>query len=116
MDQRTRVLVIGTRKDGVEGQHVEPFIRHRRRLERDHGIHCRTVFTETHAGIMSAIDAHPDTDVAFIMSSWREPATPTRQLFASLYARPNRPGLVYLDSFDATSSPFFSIVPYVTCT
>lgn len=54
-----------------------------------------------------------DCDVAFVASPWQASPKETEEVFARIHHGRPRTKLVYLDSFDQTGSPFFSILPYV---
>jgi hypothetical protein len=107
-----RALLIGLGKHGVEGAQLEPFSMYRRSLRRELGLSFRRTDVASLAEIEPAFDRCP-SDIAFVMTSWRESVEETIALFRRLHARSSRPRIVYLDSTDPTSTPFFGILPWV---
>jgi len=52
-------------------------------------------------------------DIAILMPTWRDKPEAVVAAFRALHELPNRPRLVYLDWFAPTSSPHFTVLPYV---
>lgn len=50
-------------------------------------------------------------DVVFLATSWKDSVAETRRILERVSAR--RPRLVFLDTSDPTSSPFFELLPFV---
>ncbi len=108
-----RVLVAGMwQTDGVAAAAVAPFVRHRRRLARRHGITVRLAPVADLVALRNRL-AVSEADVVVALTPWHADRTQTLALFRALHARPDRPALVYLDSFDQSSSPFFDLLPHV---
>ena len=107
-----RGLVIGTRRCGVEGEQVWPFLAFRGGLRRSSGIDFRVVHAEGLAETARALDAHA-CDVAFVMTSFREDVRETAAFFERVAARDDRPAIVYLDSFDSSATPLLGILAHV---
>jgi len=51
--------------------------------------------------------------VVFVMTGFEEDRQAIVDTFRRMYERPRRPKLVYMDYFAQTSSPYFTILPYV---
>ncbi len=108
-----RVLVADMwQADGVAAAAVAPFVRHRQRLARRHGITVRLAPVAGLVALRSRLVVS-DADVVVALTPWHADRVQTLALFRALHARPDRPALVYLDSFDQSSSPFFSLPPCV---
>lgn len=52
-------------------------------------------------------------DIVFLATSWKDSIPETVRVIERVARRPGRPKLVYLDTCDGTSSPFFDLVPHV---
>jgi hypothetical protein len=104
--------IVSTAGDGVQQDMVASLVWRRRALRERLGLRLRWSSVDDLAAIPSVIDRQR-ADVAFVATSWREPAGRTLDVFRTLSEREGRPRLVYLDSFDSTSSPFFGLLPHV---
>ncbi|MEM1416566.1 MAG: hypothetical protein AAGH15_16765 [Myxococcota bacterium] len=106
-----RALVLAP-DDPIAGWSVHPFQTFRLPLRLTHGVSLRC---QTYKDIR-AIPGHLESfagDLTFLATPWQVPAEKTIALFRSLAERPRREPIVYLDTFDQSSSPFFGILPYV---
>ncbi len=108
----TRLLVLVQSGDAVVQWTVDGLAMHRRLLRKELGVELELVEIEGLDAIEAAIDAH-HADAVVATSSWRLPAEDTIACFRALYERPKRPWLVYYDTFDPTSSPYFGLLPWV---
>lgn len=58
-----------------------------------------------------AVAHHPD--VMMVLPTWKDPAEQVIEAFRRVYEREVRPALVFMDTYDPTSSPHFGVLPYV---
>ena len=107
-----RALLLGQSLARVEPLQLDPFARNRRLLRDKLGLTFERVETATFADKAAALAAR-HCDVAFVQTSWKESPEATMAFFRDQHARPARPKIVYLDSFDSSASPFFGILPFV---
>jgi hypothetical protein len=108
----TRVLIISTEGDGVQDDMIAPLVAARRRLRTADGLDLRRVRADGAEAVGAALAAHP-CDVLLLATSWRRGAEETIDLCRGIHERPDRPRVIYLDSFDSTSKPYLGILPYV---
>lgn len=107
------VIVQRRQDDAVAEWMLQPFKQHRLRLLTDLGLAARCTSVTTLADV-SRVVLTTKASIVFVATSWRERATETNQLFSTLREQVGaQKKIVYLDSFDQSSSPFFGILPYV---
>ncbi len=107
-----RALILGQSLATVEPLQLEPFRRHQSELKNRFGLALDFAETKTFADKAAALAARP-CDVAFIQTSWKDSPDATAGFFRAIHAKPDRPKIVYLDSFDSSASPFFGVLPFV---
>ena len=107
-----RLLLVGQADDVVCDWMIEPLLAERRRIRSRFDLKIVHVRCSGFDEIRAAIDQHP-AEVVFLTTSWREGTGATIEFVEALAARPNRPKLVYLDTFDPSSSPLFGLLPHV---
>lgn len=52
-------------------------------------------------------------DLVLVATTWREPLVETTRMFEAIHRRRRRPKIVFFDTSDQSSSPFFPLLPYV---
>lgn len=108
----TRILLVAQHGDAVIDWALDPFSFHRLRLRMELGVRVRRVTSAGLWTIRPLIERYP-SDLVFVTSSWREDPERTRETFEALNRLQRRPAIVYLDTYDSASSPFFGILPHV---
>jgi Glycosyl transferases group 1 len=107
------VIVQGASLHDIAMWNVSPFRYERLRLLTRLGLRIRLAMCPTLPQI-AALASATRADVLFIGTSWQESVADTERLFDELRrALRGRTKIVYLDGFDQTSSPLFSILPFV---
>lgn len=111
---RKRLLVIhrGTQIGSPEGHQVRGFLMYRDEIRDRLGLDVAMVPALTLDEAERAYAENP-SDVALIMISWRETPDDASAFFRRLWERPDRGKIVFLDSYDPTSTPHFGVLPYV---
>ena len=102
----------GTRLGTPDGHQLDGFHVYRRQLKRRLGFTFDQVDLYELPQIERAV-RESRADVAFILLTWREKVEDVRGMFERLYNTPDRPKLIFLDYYAQTSSPYFSILPFV---
>jgi hypothetical protein len=106
-------LVILPEEDPITEWMVEPFKRHRLRLLMELGLAVRDLQVKTLDDVYQAA-VGTNATIVFASAAWHEHAEEVADVFSSLRRRfGTEKKLVYLDSVDQSSSPFFGILPYV---
>lgn len=108
----TRILLVAQDGDSIVDWTLDPFFFHRVRLRVELGARVQQVASKGLWTIRPLIERHP-SDLVLVTSSWREDPERTRKTFEDLGRIQRKPPIVYLDTFDPASSPFFSILPHV---
>ena len=76
------------------------------------GVHVRHMPSVSLASLPDQV-LRADCDVVFVATPWQESVEHTVRAFQRIREGRPRTKIVYLDTFDQTGSPFFSILPYV---
>jgi hypothetical protein len=105
-------LLIGRGFDGVEGAQLEGFEMYRGALRRRLGLTWERQELESLEAIERAVST-TKADFALIMTTFLASPDKVRATFRRLYERVHRPRLIFLDYFAQTSSPYFSVLPFV---
>ncbi|MGF1464666.1 MAG: glycosyltransferase [Sandaracinaceae bacterium] len=105
-------LIVTPEGDPVADWTVDPFRTFRVPLRARLGLSLRFAKIEGLADLRATLESSR-CDVAFVGTPFRAPAEDTVELFASLSSSSRRPKIVYLDTFDQVTSPFFGVLPHV---
>jgi hypothetical protein len=108
----TKALVVNQRDDPVAHWAVAPFRYFDLLLRGQLQLSARIEKSAGLSDIRPLIESNP-SDVVFLTTSWRESPEDVLSLCAELDRLPRRPKLVYLDTFDQVTSPFFGIMNHV---
>ena len=108
----TRVLVVAFDGDAVVDWALQPLRDFRRALSRELRVKIEVErATDFDAGL-AAVKRHT-ADVIMLNTSWREPAQATHDFVRAVRMQRPEARLIYLDTFDQTTSPFFGVLPDV---
>lgn len=77
-----------------------------------HGVKL-TVHRRTRLSALADAIKTSRCDVAVLMTDWKESFDDTARVFESLHSDPQRPKIIYYDTFDSTSTPYFGLLPFV---
>lgn len=91
---------------------LDGFTRFAEDLRRDLGVRFDVVEVPTLDFVPHAVTLFR-TDVTMLVPNWSESADRVVDTIRALRAQPATPRIVYLDTFDPTSSPHFAVLPYV---
>ncbi|MCU0545780.1 MAG: glycosyltransferase [Oscillatoriaceae cyanobacterium Prado104] len=106
------ILLQGQNVDPVTEWMIEPFKSKKFELQFQLNLKIDIQLVESFKSVLNFLETQR-YDIVFIATSWKENVKDTLELFATIHKLHVRPKIVYLDSFDQTSSPFFGIIPYV---
>ncbi len=74
----------------------------------------RVRFVQAHSlHDIEALLARARCDIVFLATSWKDSLLETRRILERASARRDRPRLVFLETSDPSSSPFFELLPHV---
>jgi len=107
-----RVLILSTQGDAVQDDMIESVISARREIRFQTGLELFWSRMANLPAMQSAV-AYEPCDFLVLATGWGEKAEKTVGFCRRV--REQRPDarIVYLDSFDSTSSPFFGVLPHV---
>jgi hypothetical protein len=106
------VISVGRRRGAVVNMQLDGFARFASELRRELGVRFDTVEVPTLEFVAHAVTLYR-TDVVVLVPNWSEPAESVMETIRSLRSQPVQPRIVYLDTFDPTSSPHFGVLPLV---
>lgn len=106
------VISVGRRRGAVVNMQLDGFVRFATELQRDLGVRFDIVEVPTLDFVAHAVTLYR-TDVAVLVPNWSEPAERVIETIRALRSQPVQPRIVYLDTFDPTSSPHFGVLPLV---
>jgi hypothetical protein len=104
-------LVAGPMKDAVYRWMIDDFKDHQRKFAKL-GLSLTYSDCNSCAEINDSCD-QVCPDIVFMTFDWLAKAEDCVDYLQKIYHAPNRPIIVYLDTYDQTTSPYFSILPYV---
>jgi hypothetical protein len=107
---RTHVAILTYKTVGYTGAHYDGFTMNTRALKRQLGVtwslHPFATINDLEASLRNV-----QGDIALVSTDWRTPPERLKEILAN--GRPPRAKVVYLDIFDQSSSPYFSILPEI---
>jgi hypothetical protein len=104
--------ILTNKTGGFTGSHFDGFELNRGQLRRRLGVESRTQVFESMADLRDQL-ANVRGDIALVTSDWAPSPEEIKEVLAE--GRPKRDGfkLVYFDTFDQSSTPYFSVLPIV---
>jgi len=108
----TRLLIVAQDGDHVVDWTIGPFRTFQAGLRVTLGATVEIVRSRGLEDLSGILTEHP-ADVAFISTTWKATPEDTAAAFAELARSPARSRLVYLDTFDQATTPFFGVLPHV---
>jgi hypothetical protein len=106
------VISVGRHRGAVVNMQLDGFDRFEAALRRELGVRFDIMEVPSLDFVAHAVTLYR-TDVAIIVPNWSEPAERVIATIRDLRRQPAPPRLVYLDTFDPTSSPHFGVLPFV---
>ena len=106
------VISVGRHRGAVVNSQLSGFHRFCDAIRTQLGVETTVAEVPTIDFVAHAITLY-HTDAAIIVPNWSEPIDRVVELLKQLRSQPTCPKLIYLDTYDPTSSPHFAVLPLV---
>ena len=106
------IISVGRNRGAVVNKQLDGFHRFGAELRRELRVRPDVVEVPHLDFVAHAVTLYR-TDVAILVPNWSEPVDCVLGVLEQLRAQPACPKLVYLDTYDPTSSPHFAVLPLV---
>ncbi len=111
-----KAIFVGCNNDFITRSQLDPFFYYAQALKRTVNLSVKYFYVETFAEISRTVE-QKDSDVIFLMPSWRESLskemlTQSEKILQKIRIN-NDKKIIFIDPFSQTNSNFFNLLPYV---